>query len=237
MKKCFAVLMIMIISIMLVACGNKEKNEDEDDSKKALDLSKYSVGDIYTFGTYEQDDDKENGHEKIEWIILDKRDGKALLISKCGLDCQKYNNEFKDVTWEQCDLRKWLNDTFLNEAFAKSEKKCIATTDTSNESNPEHDINGGNDTKDKVFILSISEANRYFKDDEARLCPVTEYAKRRGTYTENGVYCAWWLRTPGDGKNKAACVGYEGAVKNYGRGVDHSYHAVRPAIWVYIKPE
>ena len=235
MKKIFSVIIILLISMMFVACGKKEDGGGEDEKSRVLDFSNYNVGDIYTFGSYEQDDDSDNGAEKIEWIILDIREGKALLISKCGLDCQKFNNVFTDVTWEKCDLRKWLNDTFLNKAFTKSQRNCIATTDIIAETNPEHKIEGGANTEDKVFVLSISEANNYFKDDDDRMCPLTPYAKRAGAFAGADGYCAWWLRTPGDAINKAACVGAEGAVKNYGRGVDHSYHAVRPAIWVFIE--
>lgn len=52
---------------------------------KPKKLSKsVKVGDTVYFGKYEQDGNKENGKEKIEWKVLSKKGKKALLISKDG---------------------------------------------------------------------------------------------------------------------------------------------------------
>lgn len=117
------------------------------------------VGDYIEFGTYEQDNDASNGKEAIEWLVLETQDDKILILSKYGLDCKAYNVDWEDITWETCTLRKWLNEEFINEAFTESEKLLIPTVTVSADRNPGYDTNPGNPTKDKVFLLSIDEAN------------------------------------------------------------------------------
>ena len=91
-----------------------------------------TIGSIVTFGRYEQDGDKENGPEEIEWVVLDVQDGKALLLSKYGLEAKPYNTEYTEVTWETCTLRAWLNSDFLNKSFSTEEQSAILTTEVDN---------------------------------------------------------------------------------------------------------
>lgn len=83
-------------------------------------LPNVEVGDTIEFGEYEQDNKSDK--EPIEWNVLDIQDNKALIISKYGLDAKKYNEEYQSVTWENCTLRKWLNEDFYNEAFSSKAK-------------------------------------------------------------------------------------------------------------------
>ena len=93
---------------------------------KPKELSKsINAGDTVYFGKYEQDGNTKNGKEKIEWQVLEKKGNKALLISKKVLDVQPYNKEKKDITWEKCTLRKWLNKDFIKESFNSKESKKI----------------------------------------------------------------------------------------------------------------
>jgi hypothetical protein len=79
------------------------------------------TGGYVTFGSYEQDNDLSNGKEDIEWLVLARENNKALLISRYSLDNQPYSEHTEEVPWENCSLRKWLNDNFLNEAFSSDE--------------------------------------------------------------------------------------------------------------------
>lgn len=117
-------------------------------------------GDVVIFGQYEQDGNTGNGKEPIEWEILTEKDGKMLLISKYILDCQPYNTESTEVTWETCSLRQWLNNDFYNTAFNESDRELIETTTLSNPDNP-FGGKGGNSTDDKVFCLSMEEVYSY----------------------------------------------------------------------------
>ena len=192
------------------------------------------VGDIIKFGTYEQDNNTANGQEEIEWIVLDKKDGKALLISKYGLDCQPYNTSRTSVTWEICTLRSWLNSTFYTTAFNADQQSMIASTTLTNPDNPEFGTEGGNNTNDKVFLLSIAEAKQYFASNTARMLTATAYAKAKGAYVYNGS-SSWWLRSPGSSSCGAACVLYVGSVSYGGIGVDYDGRAVRPALWINLE--
>lgn len=196
------------------------------------------VGDVVTFGVYEQDNILSNGKESIEWQVLEVQDGKALVISKYALDCQSYNTEYESVTWETCTLRSWLNDDFLNAAFTTGEQTRIPTVTVSADKNPSYDTNPGKTTQDKVFLLSINEAYQYFSSDDARSCDPTAYAIAQGCWTfddtSSSYYgnCWWWLRSPGDYQGNAAFVGTAGWVLDSGYFVDHGSNAVRPALWI-----
>lgn len=203
------------------------------DKYKVEKLKVAKVGDYVFFGAYEQDNNTSNGKEDIEWLVLEVKDGKALVISKYALDCQQYNTSYTDVTWETCTLRKWLNNDFLGAAFSADEKSMIPTVTVSADKNPDYSTNPGNTTQDQVFLLSITEANKYFSSDSARQCKPTEYAVAGGAYvnSSNGN-CVWWLRSPGGSQNDAADVDYGGDVGEGGDDVNIGSDAVRPALWI-----
>lgn len=200
------------------------------------EISGAEVGDTVQFGSYEQDNDAGNGAEAIEWLVLDKQDGKLLLLSKDALDTKPYDEEGEDVTWETCTLRRWLNSTFYNTAFSEEEQGNIVTTKVKNEDNPKYDVEGGNDTKDKVFLLSIGEALGYFDpdpdaEDSARRAKITEYADEQGGWSFDR-YGAWWLRSQGGGIYDAVYVGCLGDFSYLGTVMDTDNYVVRPALWL-----
>ena len=201
-------------------------------------LSTAKVGDKVTYGTYEQDNDTSNGKEDIEWLILAKEGNKLLLVSDRALDCQPYNESYDDVTWETCSLRKWLNTTFLNEAFSTEEQAIIQSTNVSADANPLSAQTPGKATTDQVFLLSINEVNKYFTSDEKQMCIPTAYAIANGAYTSDSytkggtATCRWWLRSPGRPRNNADAVYFGGGVGDGGYDVDHGRVCVRPAIWI-----
>ena len=196
------------------------------------------VGSLIKYGKYEQDNDSSNGIEDIEWIILAKDDNKMLVISDKAIDCKPYNTSSANITWETCSLRNWLNNDFINSAFSATEKTMISSVKVSADKNPDYDTDAGNDTEDKVFLLSIEEANRYFKYDSERQCVSTEYAKANGAYTyeiDGASNCFWWLRSQGGYSNKSASVvNSDGTVSKYGNAVDDNRDCVRPAMWISL---
>ena len=198
-------------------------------------IKNIKIGDTHTFGAYEQDKNTSNGKEAIEWTVLDKDGMSLLLVSKQALDCQQYNTEWVDITWENCSLRKWMNDTFLNNAFSAEEQAQIQNTTVSADKNPEYNTNPGNATTDKVFLLSITEAEKYFSSDNARQCKPIKYAVANGAYVNsNNGNCWWWLRSPGDSQNYAAIASSDGSVDYCGYYVNRNDGAVRPAMWINL---
>ena len=257
MKKRLFMLFSLIICGFLIFSGCTASTE-------AVELDSASVGDYVTFGHYEQDNNTNNGKEVIEWKVLDKADGRALLLSKYGLDAKPYNETDTDVTWETCTLRSWLNNSFFEEAFSTSEQSAIPTVTLSNPDNPEYETVGGNETQDQIFLLSLQELQHYFnvtetwtdydgKDHDVTgysgiiggskyaITSPTAYAKAQGAFT-NSLYhdaedkesCWWWLRSPGKRSSYAADVNDCSDVDANGFGVSIGDIAVRPALWVNL---
>ncbi len=207
------------------------------------------VGDVVTFGNYEQDNVTSNGKEAIEWIVLDKySDGSYLLVSQYGLDAKPYNDTLCAFTWDMCTLRTWLNGTFYNTAFSSTEKGKIKTTNVKNDDNFFWGTKGGSDTKDKVFLLSSDESKKYFVDKDGthnggdstdRACRLTAYAIAQGGEERYGsewwaTNCWYWLRSPGQYQNYAAYVYRNGYVSFDYDGIDPMIGVVRPSI--VVKP-
>ena len=195
--------------------------------------SEYKVGKTIEFGNYPQDKD---GTEKpIEWIVMKKEGNQVLLLSKYVLDAKPYNEEFEDVTWETSDIRQWLNNEFYTTAFNKTEKAKIQTSLIKNEDNSEYGTSGGNDTEDKVFLLSEKEAETLFSDEEERIAKATEYATKSGVYVNEEKAACWWLRSPGYDSDDAAEVDGSGWVGGDGSSVYYDYDGVRPALHLNLQ--
>ena len=222
-----------------------------------------SVGDIVTFGHYEQDNDTDNGKEPIEWRVLDiNEEGQLLLLSDKALDVQRYNTTVISITWEKSTIRSWLNgyeasyntvgkdytaENFIDAAFTAEEKAKILTSNVPAHENPKYSTSPGNPTTDKIFLLSIVEAQTYFATDADRKADATRYAVKKGLFVDgsetgssfNGtcsdVHCisCWWLRSPGSRTDYAAHVFFHGSIGGGGFNVrDNNDNAVRPALWV-----
>jgi len=110
------------------------------------------------------------GHQ---WRVLDVQDGKLLLITD-EIPEKRAFHDGEEATWESCSLRKYLNDDFYK-SFDKADRAKIAevTNTTSKE-----------ETKDKIFLLSKEEAEKYFATEDER---TAKYAGKN----EN-----WLLRSP-----------------------------------------
>ena len=192
------------------------------------------VGSVIKFGCYEQDNNSSNGKEDIEWIVLKNEENRLLVISKYMLDCKPYNTESISVTWENCSLRRWLNDSFLNTAFSSDEKSHIQTMMVGADKFYLN-IDPGNDTEDKVFLLSDAEVFALYASNEARMCLPTEYAKAQGCYVYTTAGTSWWwLRSPGIHSNYAADVLPDGSVHSLGNDVI-SEEGVRPVLWITLE--
>lgn len=199
-------------------------------SKTSSQPANLKAGQIYVMGTY--------GGEKIQWRVLKIKGKKALLFSEKGLESKVYHGELCDITWEQCDLRQWLNEEFVNIAFSPEEKDRLVKTEVKNPKNLEYETDGGNSTKDQVFLLCIDEVREYFKTDEERICYPTEYAKKQGVWVKEGDgSCIWWIRSPGSLSGSAAKVIDTGFVDGKGSNVNHNFFAVRPAAWINLQSE
>ena len=215
-----------------------------DSAERAARIAFGNVGCIVVFGSYEQDNNISNGVEPIEWIVLDVQDKKALLISRYALDTHAYHSSRKDVTWETSELKSWLNGSFISTAFSATEQSAILMTTVDNsdrQGNGKWNTNGGNDTNDKLFLLSYAEAGAYFSNDDDRMCAPTDYAIAQGAKlsdrykTDGRATGLWWLRSPGLIQDFAASVDNDGS--RHHNLVDNDGVCVRPAFWLNLESE
>lgn len=144
----------------------------------------YAVGDVVRLGRYEQDNIPDDGPELIEWYVIasKKEDNSYLLLSRHILDLKPYNTDRKRVSWENCSLRVWLNKGFAENVFNDKELKKIIPTLIENSDNTKSESDGGNTTRDTVFLLSASEAEQYLTRETARGIS-TDYAFWLGART------------------------------------------------------
>ncbi len=206
------------------------------------------IGSYITFGTYPQ---TAAGKDKtpIEWLVLDCDGSKALLVSRYGLDEQRYADDWKfwhDTTWADSRMRFWLNGEFMNRAFTQTEQEAILLTVVQNDESQNmsfDNFSGGTDTWDKVFLLSAAEVKKYFPiaeedyDNESaiaiRRLVVTPYAIAQQAWVEtiNGenVAILWDTRSPYGTLSSVAQVQIDGHFQ--GSGVNGEA-VVRPALWV-----
>lgn len=205
----------------------------ESSSQKKDKNPDYKIGETIEFGNYPQEED---GTEKpIEWIVMKNEGNQVLLLSKYVLDAKPYNEELEEVTWETSDIRQWLNNEFYTTAFNKAEKAKIQTSLIKNEDNSKYGTNGGNDTEDKVFLLSEKETETLFSNKEERIAKATEYATKSGVYVNEEKAACWWLRSPGYDSDDAAEVDGSGWVGGDGSSVYYDYDGVRPALHLNLQ--
>lgn len=239
------------ILISIQAYNDVDKLLEKDDNMIAAARdAKFAVGNYVSFGTYPQTK-AGNDATPIEWLVLARDGNKALLISRYGLDAQRYNKDTTSVTWETCTLRTCLNGTFYNKAFSSAEQAAILTTNVDNSKNQCYSgwsTNGWKNTQDKVFLLSYAEANKYFgvtyynsSNTKSRVAP-TAYAIAHGAWTSSSDKTAdsvnagwWWLRSPGSDQRSAAYVLADGSLYDLSVGSDSA--SVRPALWVNIEAD
>lgn len=199
--------------------SSDSNSSDGTSSESSYDTNYYnakldvpSVGSTFNLGSYKG--------EAVEWLVLDKKDGRALVISKYGLETIQYNNKKRLVNWNDCTLCYWMNNTFYNEAFSTDEKSYI--------------INGGS-VDQKIFALNRSEAEKYFSRG-TRKTTATDHAKSQRPYVNSLGYSPWWLRVDGNTQNLVTAVDVDGDINSdYGKnkgGVTDGTVTARPAMWV-----
>ena len=215
------------------------------------DLSSAQVGDLITIGRYEQDNDLDNGPEAIQWRVLDKKDGKLLIISDKALDYISYSYEWDQVeksVWATSCSRGWLNNYFMQTAFTPAEQARISLSDIHTDPSPGFDNDPGPDTQDYVFLLSAQETEQYFPTAESRRVLLSDYVhphnkiriNRQGWGTNaTRIHGDWGLRSPNKYDTFAYILDYQtiywtaGDIWYDGGGFEGD---IRPAMWIEAKP-
>lgn len=207
-----------------------------------------SPGQLVNFGSYPHGA-AGTDRTPIQWRVLRATADEMFLLSEFIIDCQRYHHAAVDISWRDCDLRRWLNSDLYSAAFTPDEQARIRTTLCADNG---HD---SPDTEDRLFLLSVAEVVAYTDplDERRRRAAIgTEYAKaarsdgRRLYVYDKGVEqdylivdgrrlgCSWWwTRTQSQrhagNLSTATFIGARGNIKRYGQ-VDIRYYGVRPAI-------
>lgn len=159
----------------------------------------------------------------MKWLVLDDRDGKQLVITEQVIGNMAFKAAGGDSTWEDSDLRTYLNGEFYESTFSDDEKARIEETNTSTPANSKYGITGGNDTTDRIFVLSAEEAEEYLEGSEYLIA------------TDASGNPAWYhLRTMGEAKDVQACVNVNGEIDLHGPdgGVTNAEGGIRPVMWI-----
>ncbi len=229
---------VLVDQIGTTAGGNQYGSQQQYSSGSSMVYAPFrglAAGGTVTFGNFEQDNNYYNGKEPIVWKVLMIYDGRALLLSQYLLEAMPYNYSQVSVTWEGSTIRSWLNSTFYNDAFSEAERAYISQNWNPNPYNPAFGTNGGNNTFDNVFLLSMDELQTYFPNEASRKASPTAVARAHGAYGTADKNCAWWwLRSPGQNTSCATSVNSIGVLLNTGPLVNDTTGGISPAIWVNL---
>ncbi len=255
----FSALLKQPVPFSVCAAASGQQNEKEE-TVRHLSLSgpqKDAEGnvlwDMVYFGNYWQNDtngdgraDRQDEKEPVLWRVLSvTEDGKATIQTEKVLEKRRYNETVRDVNWENCTLRSWLNgygmeknedeidyseDNFLNEVFKKEEQELLMTVSLQTQKHPYYGTDCGKETEDKVYLLAFEdiESERYGfeigKENYANLTAKTSYCN-------SGL---WWLRTSGE-TNRLALKYSTGPNSLYPGDEVQGYGGIRPVVCVDLK--
>ena len=150
----------------------KDSQELIEDCKRKF-IYDSATNDILEYGFYQG--------ETITWRVLDDTDDILTLITEKAVDGKPYNETREVVSWSTCSLRRWLNDNWIDKAF-NSEERALITLE-------------GSPVSDKVYLLSVDEAEKYFSSNSDRICGCSPYATEQGIESKAlPGRCTWWLR-------------------------------------------
>ena len=203
-------------------------------------MEDYKIGSIISFGDY-------------KWHVLDSQENAVLIITENIIEQRIYHDAYKDITWAECALRKYLNGEFYDK-FSATDKSRIIPVINKNSDNQWYGTKGGEDTQDNIFLLSIEEAIcKYFGDSSSKL--ENPNGNRRYWFErkdennskriarlegKNGIWW-WWLRSPGRVNVKAVYIHGDGNIGIQGNNIlkgnisdGKCTGGVRPALWLKL---
>lgn len=204
-------------------------------------LHEMKKGSTYSFGRYEQDSSKSNGAEAILWRILDQtEDGRVLLLSDQILTHRAFHSK-KTITWNDSNIRTWLNGEFAEEVFSKNEYNALVEVSVDNAM--PGTATWGTETKpveNRVFLLSLGEAMTYFDTVEESCTTSTLSAKNTYPYTQTTSIDDWLTRSTDTGKSVVALLPFTTLSKdknsaNFSTCSPKDSYGIRPAVWVSIE--
>lgn len=204
--------------------------------------------DEFSFGTWQE--------RPLRWRVLALRDGMIWALALESVAERPFHGVADQaVSWENCDLRVWLNGDFAQQAFSDQEASCLVPQPVGADENPEFDAASSVtceaaaaiDAVDAVDADDVTGAaspvtceaapaadaasagafDRVFCPSYAQVSQLIPAEHRRALAGGNGM---WWLRTHGGAPGFAAYVHNNGWINAYGYNVDEARVCVRPAV-------
>lgn len=166
-------------------------------------------GNIVHFGSGE---DAELG-----WIVLDNEEGNLLLIAENSSEYRAFDTGTR-VSWQHSAIRKYLNGEFISSHFSDAEEAAIQMTFVKAEKGSLSKSSPGNNTEDKVFLISEQEFNKY-----------------QEIFLQYPGSSDWWTRTPGNAGNNICVVhvypdGKKSSIQSVAANSEKI--TIRPLLWV-----
>lgn len=216
-------------------------------------LKNAQIGDSVIYGydhLHYKIDDRLNGI--LKWKIIDICDNKALLLAEFRIGIESFDGYYDDGDivgdyvknrneWEESCFRMYLNNDFLDGCFTSEEKNTILQTTVNNTGIPENELNGidipsyeeyieytGNDTQDKVFLLSFQEVLDYSVYDDF---------ESDGILTRTNAVWNHWDSSISEGEQLSDIIYLnisrfgETSFEDYRYGCNNN---IRPAMWVSL---
>lgn len=257
MKKINRIITLCLAFLLIAGCGNRaeiEKKQKEQEAQRMEEVmmvdpelqgngasievvketslkDSVEVGDVIAFG--KDINNSINPNKKLLWRVLEKNETKCLVLSTYLTETRHRYDHYGEAVWASSDVRDYLNNEYLNAAFSDSEKAFMLDTELVNSVATSTGSIGGDNTVDKVFLLSADEVLKYMPEEKTRR------AIGRDTTTNNYLgYMSWMLRTPVFSENEydqfIAGVEMKGTLCNTLEdffSVD-SEIGLRPAMWI-----
>ena len=220
-------LLIFVYTLLFTACGEKSDQVFESEQIKISEMNEnLAVGDCFYFGSYKE--------EALLWKVLEKEDNDVLIMSFYGIDSMAYHSSYETINYAKSEIRAFLNDSFYGQAFSDEEKERILKTSICNEANPSYGTDGGEDTEDFIYLLSIDESEKLLTEEAGRIRPGS-LAMEHGAAADRDGFGFWWLRSPGFDGNYAAYMTSEGKCFSGGRRVDEAGGMLCPVMQISLK--
>ena len=197
-------------------CGHKDSNAKASslyDEYFAAKCKTLKDGDTIYFGSYEQDNNRANGKEPIEWIVIGENGSRKGLMSKYGLFCTPFNRNGNDRWGFGADIQERLNDSFLNDAFTEAERGLISRTGKYN---------------DYVKLPDKHTVEEVLTKEEMNCIP-TAYAIEQGALLDEGW---WWTMDTKVGDASYAVSVMNGRVTATKKNAN--FVAARPLIYINV---
>ncbi|MBR6609437.1 MAG: hypothetical protein IKK99_04375, partial [Oscillospiraceae bacterium] len=238
MKKLLSIIIALAMMLSLAACGSstpapedtggEQQNEQQGGTHQNGELTQTekeklvsTVLNLSAFG-------KDSEDNPYKWLVLDvdTENKKALLIMDGYIDTMYMFADDEVHTWENSQIREYLNfQPNMDVMFTAEEQEFILETAVSNPANPKTGVSSGNDTTDRLFLLSAQEMEKYFENPEDRV-----------VYDAEGSPVGQYLRTAGGEESYFAMIIQDNSGEidyNGSYGYSGAY-AIRPAMWVDV---